>query len=179
MNTQNSTQSGTSSNTQSSGQSGTQSSAQNATHGSTSSSMHSSMQGSAQKAADSARDNTQKAADGARDMAKSVSEGAKDAVQSTRRMANDALDKAEDGIKQVKQEIDPVIDDLAARAQEFASRSINYCAETGERARRQLTQTADATCRYVSDQPGKSMLMAAAAGAALATAFMMTRRSDR
>lgn len=126
-----------------------------------------------------AQNTTQKAADAARNAADNVSSSAQDAVQSTRRLANDALDKAENGVKRVKEEVDPVIDDLAAKAQEFASRSISYCAEASERARRQFNETADATCRYVSDQPGKSMLMAAAAGAALATALMMTRRSDR
>ena len=122
---------------------------------------------------------TQKAAATARDAADSMTSGAEQAVQSTRRMANEALDKAESSVKRMKDEVDPVIDDLAARAQEFASRSINYCAETSERARRQLNQAADATCRYVADQPGKSMLIAAAAGAAFATALMMARRSDR
>ncbi|SDM23313.1 hypothetical protein SAMN05428957_103313 [Oryzisolibacter propanilivorax] len=126
-----------------------------------------------------AQNTTQKATDAARSAADSVSNSAQEAVQSTRRLANEALDKAESGVKRVKEEVDPVIDDLAAKAQEFASRSINYCAETSERARRQFNDAADATCRYVSDQPGKSMLLAAAAGAALATALMMTRRSDR
>jgi ElaB/YqjD/DUF883 family membrane-anchored ribosome-binding protein len=73
-----------------------------------------------------------------------------------------------------------MIDDLAARAQDLASRSISYCAEASERARRQLNQAADVTTRYVADQPGKSLLLAAAAGAALAAAMMMSRRrSDR
>lgn len=125
------------------------------------------------------QDTTKKAADAAHDMADSARDSAKDAVQATRRVANEALDKAEAGVKRAKEEIDPVIDDLAARAQEFASRSISYAAETSERARRQFNDAADATCRYVSDQPAKSMLLAAAAGAALATALMMSRRSDR
>ncbi len=121
----------------------------------------------------------QKAADTAKNMTDNVTDGATQAVQSTRRMANEALDKAEEGVKRIKNEVDPVIDDLAARAQEFANRSINYCAETSERARRQINEATEATCRYVSDQPGKSILIAAAAGAAVATALMMTRRSDR
>lgn len=129
-------------------------------------------QGAAQEA-------TQKTANAARDAAGNMAEGADKAVNSARDMANDALDKAEDGIKRVKDNIDPVIDDLAARAQEFATRSINYAAETGDRARRQFNEAADATCRYVSDQPGRSMLLAAAAGAALAMAVMLSRRSDR
>lgn len=127
----------------------------------------------------SAQDAAKKTADTARDTAKDMADGAEKAVKSTREMANDALDKAEDGVRRVKDEIDPMIDDMAAKAQEFAARSINYCAETSERARKQFNEAADATCRYVSDQPGKSMMLAAAAGAALAMALMLSRRSDK
>ncbi|HRP21859.1 MAG TPA: hypothetical protein PK925_14635, partial [Alicycliphilus sp.] len=57
------------------------------------------------------------------------------------------------------------------------SRGIAYCANTSDRARRQLRQAADTTTRYVSEKPGTSLLIAAAAGAAFATAVMLARRS--
>ena len=52
------------------------------------------------------QDTTKKAADAAHDMADSARDSAKDAVQATRRVANEALDKAEEGVKRVKEEID-------------------------------------------------------------------------
>ena len=49
----------------------------------------------------------------------------------------------------------------------------------GGRARRQMQQAADATGKYVAEQPGKSLVIAAASGALLATlAFWMSRRRE-
>ena len=48
-----------------------------------------------------------------------------------------------------------------------------------DRARRQLQSATEATTRYVIEQPGRSILLAAATGAALATAFFMSSRSRK
>ncbi|KQR60820.1 hypothetical protein [Acidovorax sp. Leaf160] len=121
---------------------------------------------------------TEKAANTAHTVAEGVLDSAKDAVSATRRAAANTLDKAEAGVDSLKDGVNPAIDDLAARAQELANRGINYCAETSERARRQLNQVADTTTRYVVDQPGKSLLIAAAAGAAFATIIFLSRDSS-
>lgn len=69
--------------------------------------------------------------------------------------------------------------ELAARAQEFATRSLGYAQDATDRARRQLNDAADATGRYVAEQPGKSLLLAVAAGAAVgaAVAALVSRRN--
>lgn len=122
---------------------------------------------------------TEKAADTARHLAQDTLEGAGNAVQATRAFANESLDQAESRVRHLRREIDPGIDELAARAQDLATRGINYCADTTARARRQLGQAAEATSRYVAEQPGKSLLIAAAAGAALATAVVYASRARR
>lgn len=71
---------------------------------------------------------------------------------------------------------DPAINDLAVRAQALAEKGINYCAHTGERLREQVDGCTQATTRYVAQQPGKSMLIAAAMGAAVATVAMVVAR---
>lgn len=120
---------------------------------------------------------TDKAADGARNLADDVLQSAQDAVQTTRTAAHATLERAEDGVRSLRSQADPVIDDLAARAQELASRSIDYCAETGAKARQKINEATEATTRYVAEQPGKSMVIAAASGAALATLVLwMSRR---
>ena len=122
----------------------------------------------------------QTAADKAIASAHKVTEGvmhsAQSAVESTREAAHNSLDKAEQGVRALRSHADPAIDDLAARAQDLANRSIEYCAETSARARRQMQQAAQATTQYVSEQPGKSLLIAAASGAALATLVMWLSR---
>ncbi|CAB5687929.1 Bacterial protein of uncharacterised function (DUF883) [Delftia tsuruhatensis] len=120
-----------------------------------------------------------KAADAAKEVAQDVTDAAKEAVNTTRRTAASALDKAEEGVQAVERELNPVIDDLAARAQEWATRGINFCADSSDRARRQLQSATEATTRYVIEQPGRSILLAAATGAAIATAFFMSSRSRK
>jgi len=123
---------------------------------------------------------TQKAAHTAHSVADGVLGSAKEAVQASRRVANDSLEKAERRVEKLHSDLNPAIDDLAARAQELASRSISYCADASERARRQFNHAADVSSRYVAEQPGKSVAIAFAAGAALTALFMMTsrRRND-
>ena len=71
------------------------------------------------------------------------------------------------------------MDPASMEAQDLAARSIDYCAETSARARRQMQQAAEATSKYVAEQPGKSLVIAAASGALLATVAMwMSRRRD-
>ena len=120
---------------------------------------------------------TDKIADSARTLADSALQSAQAAVQSTSKAAHASLEKAEERVHALRSQTDPVIDDLAARAQELAARSIEYCAQTSARARRQMQEAADATTKYVAEQPGKSMMIAAASGAALATLVLwMSRR---
>lgn len=120
-----------------------------------------------------------KAADTAKEVAEDVANTAKEAINTTRRTAANAVDKAEEGIEAVERELNPFIDDLAARAQDLATRSINFCADSSDRARRQLQTATEATTRYVIEQPGRSILLAAATGAAVATAFFMSSRSRK
>ncbi|WP_280189890.1 hypothetical protein [Delftia sp. PS-11] len=119
------------------------------------------------------------AADTVKEAVQEAADTAQQATRSTRRAAASALDKAEEGISAVERELNPFIDDLAARAQELATRGINFCADSSDRARRQLQQASEATTRYVIEQPGRSILLAAATGAAIATAFFMSSRSRK
>ncbi|MBS7779054.1 hypothetical protein [Acidovorax sp. CCYZU-2555] len=122
-------------------------------------------------------DNAQKAADATKDLVNNAAEAAKEGVNATRKVASEAVDKAQEGLEAAQKQINPVIDDLAARAQELANRSIHFCADSSERARRQIQSAAEATNRYVVDQPAKSLMLAAAAGAAVATALLWGSRS--
>ena len=106
-------------------------------------------------------------------------EGAQHAAQATRDAANAQLDKASAAVDSLRDNIDPTINELAAKAQALAERSINYCAHTGDRLRQQVDNYTQATTRYVVDQPAKSMLIAFGSGAALATLLILATRSNR
>lgn len=120
---------------------------------------------------------TDKITDGVRNLTDDVLQTAQDAVQTTRTATEQSLDRAEEGVRALQRQADPAINDLAARAQDLAARSIDYCAETSARARRQIQGAAHVTSKYVAEQPGKSLAIAAASGAALATLVLwMSRR---
>ena len=111
---------------------------------------------------------------------RSTAEKATDKVgqmaQQTRDSANAQLDKAAEAVDAMRADIDPTINELAAKAQALAERSINYCAHTGERLRQQVDTYTQATTRYVVDLPAKSMLIAFGSGAALATLLILATR---
>ena len=80
------------------------------------------------------------------------------ALESTREYANQALDKASERVR-----------DLRFGVKDLANKSVNSVGEY-----------AQATTRYVSEQPVRSALIAAAIGAAVAAIVMVARsRRDR
>jgi ElaB/YqjD/DUF883 family membrane-anchored ribosome-binding protein len=68
--------------------------------------------------------------------------------------------------------------DLRYGVQDLASKSLSAVSDTAQVAQQRLGQYASTTGRYVSDQPVKSALIAAAVGAAVA-ALVLAARSRR
>ena len=132
-----------------------------------------------QQATNKVNDVTDKAADAVRHAADSTLKGAEKAVDATKAAAKTQFDKASDAVSALQEEVDPTINDLAAKAQALAERSINYCADRGERLRQQVDEYSQATNQYVIDQPAKSMLMAFGSGAAFATLLILATRGRR
>ncbi len=112
------------------------------------------------------------AADGAFDSASS-------AVAATRDHANDALDKAELNVRNLRGRVDPMVEMLAEKAQHLARQSLDLASEAKDRAQQSLTRAAGVTTRYVSEQPVRSILIAAAVGAAVALAVSASRNRNR
>lgn len=135
---------------------------------------------SAKNVAEHAHDATGNVLESAKHAVHDASEEIQENVQEGRRTASEAIDEAGRHLRDAENEYNrQLIDDLARRAQDLAERSINFWADSSHRARRQFQTAADATTRYVSEQPGRSILIAAAAGAAIATAFFMGSRSRK
>jgi len=128
------------------------------------------------KAIEQVANTVNKASSTAQHLADNALQGARNTIEATRDAANASMDRAEENVKQWRSEASPAISDLADKAQALAERSINYCAQTGVRLRQQVDGCTEATTRYVTQQPGKSVLMAAAAGAALGVAAMALSR---
>lgn len=126
--------------------------------------------------ADTAKHAAHKVADTVKSAAEEASDTIKQTAHNVRRTASEAVDQSGRQMRYTEDDEEvPFIDSLSTRAQDLAERSMDFWADSSDRARRQFQATADATTRYVSEQPGRSILIAAATGAALATAFFLGR----
>lgn len=93
---------------------------------------------------------------------------AESAIDSTRELANQVIGKAGDKVR-----------DLRAGARDLANKGMNVASDATTAAQKQLSRYADVTGRYVSQQPVRSVLIAVAAGAAIAALVVAARRRNR
>lgn len=102
---------------------------------------------------------------------------ADNAIQSTQRLANDAIDSVADSMHDVRNEAAPMIDRASEKAAALAKRGANALRDTTQQLRDQALKASDTTVMYIKDEPLKSILIAAATGAALMALIAMLGRS--
>lgn len=136
---------------------------------------------SVRKAASTGVEKLEKGLDKAAEVAHNVTDkavsGAEAAIEGTRKATSKSLDKAEKAIHTLQEHADPAIDELAHKALDLATKSINLAADAGERTRQKVCEISDATNRYVQEKPAKALFIAAAAGALVA--LLLNNRRDR
>lgn len=93
---------------------------------------------------------------------------AESALESTRQFASQVFGRAGDKVR-----------DLRSGASGLATKGVDAASEAAAAAQKQLSRYADVTGRYVSQQPVKSVLIAVAAGAAIAALVVAARRRNR
>lgn len=123
--------------------------------------------------------NTQTVAKTARQSSDELLHTAEKAVDTTRSYANEALDKAENKVRELRGSVDPVVDMLTSKAQHLARQSLEIASEAKHRAQQSLSNAAGATTRYVSEQPLRSVLIAAAVGAGVALLISSARHRNQ
>jgi cell division septum initiation protein DivIVA len=96
----------------------------------------------AEDAVDSGKQAAQKMVNEAQDVAEDVADKVHDAARRARRTASEAIDSTGRHMRNIDDSENPLIDNLANRAQDLAERSINFWADSSHRARRQFN-----TCR--------------------------------
>lgn len=111
------------------------------------------------------------AADEASGMADQASGMASKALGATKELAGQAIDKVRDMRSGMK--------DLPSDMKDFANKSANRVSDASAAAQRQLGEYARVTGRYVSDEPIKAALIAAALGAAVTALILAMRRNKR
>lgn len=104
--------------------------------------------------------------------------GATDAVADIDR-AEEAHRRLTDEAHQMADRAQPVIDRLIKSAESLARRSIDGARDGSQQLRERAAHATDSTVSYIKDEPVKSMLIAAAAGAALMAVVSLLSRSRR
>jgi ElaB/YqjD/DUF883 family membrane-anchored ribosome-binding protein len=116
---------------------------------------------------------------GSRNTRDDVLQAAAHASERAHSYAHDALDQAEEKFRELRGSVDPVVDKLASTAQKLARQSLDMAAEAQHKAQDALKHYASSTSRYVAEQPVRSVLIAAAVGAALALLVTSARNNHR
>ena len=98
---------------------------------------------------------------------------------SARSYAHDALDEAQTKLHELRHSVDPMVEKLSSNAQKLARQSMDMANQARLKARDSLSHYADATTKYVADQPVRSVLIAAAVGAAVALLVSSARNHKR
>jgi len=91
--------------------------------------------------------------------------------------AQDAHDHLAEDARQAVKSAKPMMERLAKDAESIARRGLDSARETSRHLRERASQATDSTVNYIKDEPVKSMLIAAAAGAALVTLISLLSRS--
>jgi ElaB/YqjD/DUF883 family membrane-anchored ribosome-binding protein len=90
------------------------------------------------------------------------------ALGTTKQLASQAMERAGEKVR-----------GLGSGVKDFTSKGVSSVSDATTAAQRQLGQYAQATGRYVTEQPVKSALIAAAVGAAVAALVLAMRRNKR
>ncbi|HEY0855409.1 MAG TPA: hypothetical protein VGE16_00025 [Albitalea sp.] len=98
------------------------------------------------------------------------------AIKSTQLAAHEALDTLADKAHGLKDQAAPVLNRVAAKAEELARRSADAMRDRSAEVKDRALRASDATVGYIKDEPVKSILIAAAAGAALMALITLLNR---
>jgi ElaB/YqjD/DUF883 family membrane-anchored ribosome-binding protein len=99
------------------------------------------------------------------------------AIKSTQRVANEALDSLSESVNSASQRVSPMINRATEQATAFAQRSLEAVRNGSQQVRDKAMHASDASASYIRNDPIKSVLIAAAAGAALMALVSLVSRS--
>lgn len=117
--------------------------------------------------------------DQATHLADQAAQSADDAIKSTQRATNEALDRLTATVQDMRHQAVPMLDRASEQVSAFAQRGVDSVRETSQNLRERAHRASETTSNYVKDEPVKSLLIAAATGAALmALASLISRSRD-
>ncbi len=113
----------------------------------------------------------------ASNMVDKAAENASGAIRSTQNATNAAFDRLGDKVDSVREQAAPILDRLSQQAEAITRRSIDAVRDSSAQLREKAAQLSDTTVALIRDEPLKSVLIAAASGAALMALVVLASRS--
>ncbi|MFO1336893.1 MAG: hypothetical protein U1F53_01435 [Burkholderiaceae bacterium] len=110
-------------------------------------------------------------------LADQAAAGVDHALEATRAAADHAVDSLQCGVEGLRQAGPAALSRAAAQVEDFTRRSMAHARETGAQMRTQVSRAGERSVGYIRDEPVKSVLIAAAAGAAVAALVSWSMRS--
>lgn len=110
-------------------------------------------------------------------VADQAADRANSALRSTQGVANQAFDRLSDKIESAREHAVPLINRLTSQAETAAHRGVDAVRDASAQVRERALKASDTTVSYIKDEPVKSMLIAAATGAALMALIGLLSRS--
>ncbi|MEO6031727.1 MAG: hypothetical protein ABIP61_07470 [Burkholderiaceae bacterium] len=119
-------------------------------------------------------------ADQATRLADQAAESADHAIRATQQMSERGFDHLAHQVDNLHDRATPLLNRLTGQAEAAARRGVGAMRDASHQVRERAARVSDNTAGYVRDEPMKSMLIAAAAGAALmAVVGFLTRSGGR
>ncbi len=103
----------------------------------------------------------------AQDRLEDVARQAQNGVHAGQSYAHQAVDRLADSATDWTHQAAPVVHRLTERATDLANHGIDWMRDRSDRVRTEVARASDRTVGYVRDEPARSLLMAAAAGAVI------------
>lgn len=107
----------------------------------------------------------------AADLAQRTSDKTEQAVSATKQAVSDTAAAVNSGLDRFQESSQSVLSSAATQADELARKGVEHARRANSAIRATALETGDRTVAYIRDQPIKSVLFAAAAGALITMAL--------
>jgi ElaB/YqjD/DUF883 family membrane-anchored ribosome-binding protein len=121
------------------------------------------------------KSNIEKAEDSAAVVGKQLAKGVENAANSVNDVAQTALSSVAVKLDAIHDQATPAVDRMLARGQDMANTAINSTRQAGVSVKKTMSDYTSACEVYVTEQPMRSVAIAAAAGATIAALILMSR----
>jgi ElaB/YqjD/DUF883 family membrane-anchored ribosome-binding protein len=112
-------------------------------------------------------------------LADQAGQSAENGLRAAQRTANDVLGHLSESVSDLQSKASPMLNRVTSQAETMARQSMDAMRDSTAQMRERALRASDQTVGYIKDEPVKSMLIAAATGAALMALLGMMGRNNR